>query len=239
MGLHDVLRKAKSLIIEMPDEPRPAGNAQAGLDELLAAQDASLTPDTSTKTVEEIVRDVDGPNLDEISINVAAPVNSDAGNPAIDCPAIYNAAKLPATPFSAEQMLEMLDSLPKELPLETRRQTVKVTLGALGKTMGATPETIVADASRKVAALSAYSDHLSKHTDTFIQQAEAEIQALEAQIDAKRKAILDARQGLTQATQMCRTEADRLDDVLEFFSMDVPPSKYATDKPDTRPDPIA
>jgi hypothetical protein len=121
----------------------------------------------------------------------------------------------------------MLASLPPELPLETRRQTVKVTLGALGKSMGASPETVVADASRKMAALAAYAQHLSKRTDEFVSSGEKEIAALQAQIEEKRKGIANARQELERATQMCDRESDKLDDVLEFFSLDLPPSKYA------------
>jgi hypothetical protein len=175
-----------------------------------------------TKTVEQIVRDADGPNLEDIKIDAAR-----TGGGPINAAAIYNAAKLPPTPFAAEQMLDMLASLPAELPLDTKRQTVKVTLGALGKTMGATPETIVADASRKIAALAAYVEHLSKRTDGFVADGERDIAALQAQVEEKRKSIANARQELTRASQLCNAESDRLDDVLEFFSLDVPPSKYA------------
>ncbi|HEX8236465.1 MAG TPA: hypothetical protein VF600_10950 [Abditibacteriaceae bacterium] len=175
-----------------------------------------------TKTVEQIVRDAAGPNLEDIKVDV-----SKAGAGPINAAAIYGAAKLPPAPFAAEQMLDMLASLPAELPLDTRRQTVKVTLAALGKTMGATPETIVADASRKIAALAAYVEHLSKRTDEFVADGERDIAALQAQIEEKRGAIANARQELTRASQMCNAESDRLDDVLEFFSLDVPPSKYA------------
>jgi hypothetical protein len=125
-------------------------------------------------------------------------------------------------------MLDMLASLPKELPLDTRRQTVNVTFGALGKSVGATPETVVADASRKMAALAAYGDFLKKRTEQFVSGGEAEIARLEAQIEEKRKGILNARQQLAKATQVCQSESDRLDDVLEFFSLDIPPSKYAS-----------
>jgi hypothetical protein len=177
-----------------------------------------------TKTVEQIVRDADGPNLEDIKVDVA---KAGAGGGPVNAAAIYGAAKLPPAPFAAEQMLDMLTSLPAELPLDTKRQTVKVTLGALGKTMGATPETIVADASRKMAALAAYVEHLSKRTDGFVADGEREIAALQAQIEEKRRAIANARQEVTRAAQMCNAESDRLDDVLEFFSLDVPPSKYA------------
>ena len=211
-----------------PGAKKPAGSAGAGTKPASAAPQgasSSVAPSAS-KTVEQIVRDADGPNLDEIKIGKDGAAGDGAGAP-VEPTAIYTAAKLPASPFTAEQMLEMLAGLPSELPLDTKRQTVKVTLGALGKTMGATPETIVADASRKMAALAAYSEHLSRRTDEFAAKNEAEIAALQTQIEEKRKAVLNARQRHTQTVQMCQAESERLDDVLEFFSLDVAPSKYA------------
>lgn len=199
--------------------------------------DASATGDASpstttpeAKTVEQIVRDAAGPNLDEIAgqIEKAAPT---ANKDAIDCPAIYAAAKLPDAPFTAEQMIEMLAQLPPELPLTTRRQTVQVTLGAIGKTIGAMPETIVADASRKIAALAAYSEYLTKRTEEFTTRTETEINELQAQIEEKRNAIREARSKLAATNTMCTAESDRLDDVLEFFSLDTGSSKYAPGQP--------
>ena len=129
-------------------------------------------------------------------------------------------------PFSAEQMRDMLNSLPAELPLPMRRQTVKVTLGAMGKSLGATADTIVADASRKMAALASYAASLSQHTKAQVAEAEGEVAQLQAQIEAKRQAIASAQATLTEAVQRCNAESDHLDDVLEFFSLDVPPSKH-------------
>ncbi len=202
------------------------------VDELLAqngvsprTRPAAATPAAPTsRTVEQIVRDADGPSLDEIK--AAEPSLSKAGA-SLKPGDIYVAAKLPASPFSAEQMLEMLASLPAELPLDTRRATVKVTLGALGKSMGATPETIVADASRKMAALAAYNDHLAKRTQEFVAREEASMLELQKQIEAKKQAIVEAKNAQSHALQMSRAESERLDDVLEFFSLDLPPSKYA------------
>jgi hypothetical protein len=59
---------------------------------------------------------------------------------------------------------------------------------------------------------------------------ERDIAALQAQIEERRKAIANARHEVTRVTQMCNAESDRLDDVLEFFSLDVPPSRYAAAK---------
>ena len=74
-------------------------------------------------------------------------------------------------------------------------------------------------------------DALSKQTDEMCSHEELTIAELQNQIAEKRKAIDNARQVLAQVAKTCTTEADHLDDVLEFFSLDVPPSKYAAAKP--------
>jgi hypothetical protein len=232
MALRDTLRKAASLLVELPPEdPAASGSTSAAeLDQLLAelgSDSASASGRASTKTVEQIVQDADGPNLDEIAIKASAIVPTAGPDGKMQFAAIYQQSGLPTVPFTAEQMLDMLNSLPVELPLDTKRQTVKVTLGSMGKSIGATPETIVADASRKLAALTAFMENLSKETAEFITTSELEIAALQAQIEEKRKSIQATQEKQAQARQMCDAESDRLDDVLEFFSLDVPPSKYA------------
>jgi Mor family transcriptional regulator len=102
-----------------------------------------------------------------------------------------------------------------------------VTLKAVGKAIGATAETIVADASRKIAALNAFSDSISKQTADQVVREELEIAALLAQIEDKRKSIESAKKKQAQISQVCDTASERLDEVLEFFSLDVSPSKYA------------
>ena len=180
-----------------------------------------------TKTVEQIVRDTEGPNLDQIKVESSQVEKAVSADGKLDFGVIYKRASLPDAPFTAEQMLDMLASLPQELPLEMKRQTVKVTLGAMGKATGTSPETIVADASRKLAALSAYTDDITKQTADYVASATMEIAALQKQIDDKRKSIEGVQQKQAQVVQLCTQESDRLDDVLEFFSLDVPPSKYA------------
>lgn len=245
MSLRDAMRKAAGLLVELPPESAESQSTSGvNIDDLLASASA-------TKTVEQIVRELDGPNLDEIQMPAADVAVPDVAVPDVAVPnaelppvaaggstpvalegdvtpqLIYEMAALPPSPFTAEQMLEMLGSLPQELPLDTKRQTVKVTFGALGKSVGATPETVVADASRKMAALNAYVENLSKQTTDMAAAAEQEIAQLQAQIEEKRKTMQTARHRLTTVTQMCEIESDKLDDVLEFFSLDLPPSKYA------------
>lgn len=230
------MRKAAGLLVEIPPEDdagRSAGTSPLSPDEL---GDLELPPEARlpgapgrAKTVEEIVRDAEGPNLDQVQVNETAvssgPVLISEGK--VDFAAIYKAAGLTPAGFTAEQMLEMLASLPSELPLETRRATVNAMLSTLGKNMGATPETVVTDASRKLAALNSFVKFMDRKTQDVVTSGEKEIAELEAQIDARRTAIQKARAELAGVTQSCEAESDRLDDILEFFSLDTGPSKYA------------
>ena len=201
-----------------------AGMVKAGVP---IVQTLDSLADQTENPLRRAALQTEGPNMDEIKFSASClePVLTPDGK--ADFSPIYQQSGLPAAPFTAEQMLEMLSSLPPELPLDTKRKTVKVTLNAMGKTIGATPETIVADASRKLAALTAYLDHLTKQTTDSAATAELDIAALQAQIEEKRKAMTAAQQKQAQMRQLCDAESDRLDDVLEFFSLDVPPSKYA------------
>ncbi|HEY0074447.1 MAG TPA: hypothetical protein VGB77_10115, partial [Abditibacteriaceae bacterium] len=202
----------------------------------------SSTAKPSTATATQLAQSGSGPNLDQIknaASSAAAPVATPGDAKAVDkpkimgadgkiqLPAIYQAAGVPEIAFTAEQALEIIHSLPADLPLEVRRQTVKATLNAIGKTLGATPQTLVGDATRKLAALEAYVESFSKKSEEFTKKVETDIAALEKQIEEKRKAITGARGRVQELSQFCDKEAERLDDVLEFFSLDVGPSKYA------------
>lgn len=243
MSLRDALRKAAGLLVEMPPEEDAAPfGAQAGANpaspsstdalwaELEKAGQTTAPTPLPSKTVDQIVRGEAGPNLDQINVaahEVPPLVQADGS---VKFSAIYEAANLPAVPFSSEQIMEMFAALPAELPLDARRQMVKVSINAMGRSIGATPENIVADASRKLAALAAYTDHLSKTTNEYVSLSQQKIALLEQQIAETRKSIEAAQLKQTRETEICVTESHRLDEVLEFFSLDVPPSNYAAAK---------
>lgn len=218
--IRETLKKAAGLFVEF--EP--------------SADNTSATP----RTVEDIVREQPGPNLDEIKVpEPAVQVAPEAAVPAAPAPAvfgedgsinfnsIYALANLPTVAFSAEQILELFGSLPADLPLESKRATVRVTLGAMAKSMGVTTEQVVSDASRKLAALAAYQESFARQADDYVTRAELEVMTLEEEIGKKRKAMEAAKGKKQTVHDACVTESDRLDDVLEFFSLDVPPSKHA------------
>jgi hypothetical protein len=248
MSLRQALRKAAGLLVELPPEeeaertetraastaeaPGPATDALWAELEKASKSKAAAAPAPPPKTVEQIVREGEGPNLDQIQVaseEVPSLVQPDG---TVKFSAIYESAKLPAVPFSSEQIMEMFAALPADLPLDARRQMVKVSINAMGRSIGATPENIVADASRKLAALAAYTDHLKKTTDEYVSLSEQKIALLQAQIEETRKSIATSQQKLAGETDLCVAESHRLDEVLEFFSLDVPPSTYAGTKPE-------
>lgn len=254
MALADKLKKAAGLFIQFeessdspfstpPTEPtstptaaptaptttKTGGSAEDDIDKRLAQMSAELNDlGGGTKTVEQVVQQSPGPNLDEIKVDAGAVPPPLPGVHALDFAALYTAANLPPAPFSAEQTLEMIAKLPANLPLDVKRQTMGVTLQAMGSAIGASAETIVADASRKLAALAAYTADVDKTTEAYLVAAEEAIQRLTEEIDQRRQAVLNAKEKQQNIQRICDAEADRLDDVLEFFSLDVGPSKHAS-----------
>ncbi|MDB5243804.1 MAG: hypothetical protein JWP57_4430, partial [Spirosoma sp.] len=201
MNLFSTLRKAGSLLVELPPDAASVDITQLRseditTDDLPLPENARLSYDMdaprgerpTAKSVADIARDAHGPNLDEVQVDGAALPATDPGTP-LDFAAIYRAAKLTESSFGAEQMLETLASLPAELPLDTKRMTVKVMLGTMGKSTGATPESLVADASRKLAALNSFAQFMEKKTNDSVAQNEQSIAELQAQIEEKRTAI--------------------------------------------------
>ncbi len=226
MRIEETLRRAAGLFVELPDAEPKEVKPWNVMDAPKSRPEETVQP---AKTVEQIVRDAPGPNLDEIKPAAATTSNFQPvdGQGNVDFTAIYSLANLPNSPFSAEQVLELLATLPAELPLEAKRATVKVTINAMAKATGVTPDAIVADASRKLAALTAYAKSYAEQATQYVSKAEAEIAALQAEILQRNNAIADAKQKQLNLVTACTAESDRLDDVLEFFSLDVHPSKYA------------
>lgn len=226
--IKDTLRKAAGLFVEFDEEKSTKPLEPASAEEWNVMTAGAPEP-AKTKTVEQIVKEQPGPNLDEIKVpSEPAPSEPVIGaDGAIRYDSIYRLAQLPTVPFSAEQILEMLATLPPDQPLDSKRASIRVMLGAMAKNMGVTTEQIVADASRKLAALAAYNESFAKQADEYVSRTELEIMGLEQQITDKRRAMEDAKAKQSKMTQACSTEADRLDDVLEFFSLDIPPSKHA------------
>src|SRR5437016_12879229 len=126
MRIGDTLRKAAGLLVEFPEDEHPGP----------AAMDSDLPP---ARTVEQIVKESPGPNLNEVTVPPDTPPPTPSSDGKSDFTKIYQQANLPVSPFTAEQVLDLINQFPVDLPIETKRQTVKVTLNAMSKTIGVTP----------------------------------------------------------------------------------------------------
>ena len=188
---------------------------------------APVPVQTQTMSVKQIVEKTEGPNLDEISLTDEQAREGLAPGGIPDFAKVYSNANLPKSTFGAEQALEVIASLPADLPLNVKRSTVHATLSAMGKAMGVDTESVVADASRKMAALSAFEDSLNLQSKRFIGTMTAEIQAHEAKIAELNAKIEESTKSLQNALSLCTAENDKLDDVLEFFTLDIGASKNA------------
>ena len=169
------------------------------------------------------------PGTAPVSLPPVIPQAREDGSLALDYGEIYRRANLPATPFTAEQTLDMIGGLPPDLPMATKRQMVTVMLTTMGRTLGVTQESIVTDAALKLAALSSYAEGMSRQAQDFIVRAEAQITQLEAQVQAYRAQIEGTRAKVGDIQRLCVAEADRLDDVAEFFTLDTGASKHASE----------
>ncbi|MBI1335320.1 MAG: hypothetical protein GC165_20855 [Armatimonadetes bacterium] len=230
MSIKSALKKAGELFVEFPDQ-QPDFSAMTTpavvpVKPAVAAPSPAQSPAVSVK---EIVERTTGPNLDEITLteeqtqDVLAP----GGMPDFD--KVYAKANLPKAGFGAEQAMEVIASLPADLPLNVKRTTVQATLSAMGKAMNQSAnvntESVVADASRKLAALSAYEDTLNLQAKRHIANMQAEIKTFEDKIANLNGQIASTQQMLTLALSQCTAEGDKLDDVLEFFTLDIGASK--------------
>lgn len=230
MSLKNIFRKAAELVVELP--PDGGDSSASSFDaELAASASIPTTPSAATapsRTVAQVVEAAPGPNLDEIKtpepVVQQPPIDAD-GNP--DFPSIYSQSGVPAVAFGAEEALSVMGSLPAELPMDVKRKTVGATLGAMGKSMGVNTDSVVADASRKIAALNSFTEQLTGQTNQYSTMVSQKIAELNAQIADLEKRSQDAKDKLAKVVSLCEAEGHRLDDVLEFFTLDSPPSKHA------------
>lgn len=213
MRINETLKKAAGLIFEIED-PTPTHNPETEAPRI-------------QKSAEQILKDTAGPELSEVK--AAAPENVQPIRPdgTVDFDAIYRMAQIPTSPFGADQVLEILKSLPSDLPIESRRATVRVTLQAMQATSGISAEGVVADTTRKLASLASYLESFSGQVDEFQTRTAGEIARLTAEIARIQESSAQAVAKRELLVAACESESDRLDDVLEFFSLDTGTSKFA------------
>lgn len=136
-----------------------------------------------------------------------------AADGAVDFERIYTHLGHKLPPFTAEQAMNMLTSMPRDLPLKVKRVTVRATLDAIGSVVGATPKDIVADATAKRAFLETYAADMESEADS-------EVERLQAEIAERQAALKDTQRKRQNALDAVRGRLDVLDQVTAFFDYD-------------------
>jgi hypothetical protein len=213
MNLAAIAKKARSALFVADGSETLAEGEELNIDDLLASQEKA-------KTADQLVQKFPGANLSDI--NVPADAVDVSKNAPMDFKAVYKAAGIVETQFGAEDFLGMIKELPAELPLSLRRQTVNVSLTALGKTTGTSAEGIVADATSKITALNTFIQNLEKRTLESNQKEIDEIAELEKQIEDKKSTIVKNNTAFESAQRQCQAEGERIDDIIEFFQVPAP-----------------
>ena len=113
------------------------------------------------------MKELDGPEPEQIhqAVQAAPPAAPLVEGDRVDFAAIYRQAQIPSLQFDAEQMLEMIQSYPAEMPLQVKRQALGATIKHMGAAMNITREAIVADATRKIHALAEFEDKAKRAID--------------------------------------------------------------------------
>jgi len=143
---------------------------------------------------------------------------SDEGD--VDFDRVFKQYDLPKASFTAEQAMNMLQALPRDLPLRTKRVTVNTTLSAIGQVVGATPKDIVGDATRKRQHLDKYLEALSEEVTETTAATESEIERLQQEIAALRDKLRVVNRKRTAAIEVCQSRMHLFDQVVHFFDYD-------------------
>src|SRR5438270_374339 len=122
MNIGDMVRKAAEVFVDFDEETQQQEGAEKKKTDEKAANGVPDTPATPIA-------------ISEGDSAPSAPADPQSLMGAADVASIYSAARIVSPAFTAEQMLEMLASLPPELPLASRRQMMHVTLNAIQRTL--------------------------------------------------------------------------------------------------------
>jgi hypothetical protein len=180
-----------------PDPPR-----------YLSYMEAQPAPPAPTQTAPTLTGQAVAPSFTEPGL---------AADGRLNFTSIYKLANLPEVPFTAEQVLEMLNALPGDLPLESRRAALAVTLKTLGRTNGASEDSVLADATRKVQALATFAESYTDQANQYILRTQHDVEMMESEIEKRQRGIDEATNRQTHMVEACQAEADRIERLFAFF----------------------
>jgi hypothetical protein len=221
MGLRDLARKGLGLLVEIPEEDVPT------TDPATAAGLGTEVQSLRTKSIGELLQELDtaAPGAPDANVTFEAPPAEVVQDGLVDFQAIYQRAGVPQIAFTAEQTLELIRTLPAELPLATKRQTLEVSLNTLGKALNISKEQVLLDANQKLQALAAYEDAARQQRDGLVAKVQQRVKELEAEIQSERQKAADEEARYLSVVKQCEAQGSLLDEVQEFLTLDQGPSE--------------
>jgi hypothetical protein len=136
---------------------------------------------------------------------------------ALDFPAVYRAASISDEEQGrVEKAHGLLQTLPAETPLATKKQIVEASLKAFGYPV----DSIIEAGAQQIQALEAYIQHGERETQDILSQGTQRIAELTQQIDNVKQIMeqqVSSQQALTKASNEQKL---RIQSVLEFFGQE-------------------
>lgn len=140
---------------------------------------------------------------------VNKPMSNENSSP-IDFERIYRQASIATSPLSAEQLLELLDSLPATMSDGDKASMAKAWVNTLGKSLHISHETIADEADRKMTAINEHLDNSSKQVDLLTAGHENRIAELRTQIESLQAEVEAVREEHGHSLDPYSNEYDRL-----------------------------
>jgi hypothetical protein len=214
MALRDLARKGLGLVFVLPEEPAQTDAAtEAGLGEEVSA----LRKKSLGELMNEFESSPGAPAAAPAPVTFDAPPAAAVQGGQVDFPAIYQQAGVAPIAFTAEQTLELIQTLPADLPL----------LNTLGRALNVSKEQVALDANRKLQALAAFEEAARAQRDQSVAQMQQRVKELQEQIEQERLKAADAEAQYLAVVKQCEAEGERLDQVQEFLTLDEGPSTLA------------
>lgn len=136
----------------------------------------------------------------------------------VDFPAVFRAAGIPDDEQARiEKARMLLGNLPQETPREVKKQIVEASLKAFGYPV----EKIVETGAQEIQALEVYIQNGQRDTQKLLQESQKRLEELNQEIANVKKVMEDQVSAQYALTQSCNGEKLRVQEVLEFFGLDV------------------
>lgn len=125
----------------------------------------------------------------------------------------YSANNLTDLTKSIFKVEELVNNFPKEMPTDTKRQTI---LGIMAS-FNLTPEEVVEDGENRIAILADTISQVKEDLDTANNTLELEIEDLKQQIAEKEQMIAANKNTIKNSTEAVDTETERVESLVKFI----------------------